>query len=107
MLSGPIFGSFLYELGGFKLPFFVTGALLLALNVPITCLFQSDKEAAQQEAAAKEAEEQRAEIELREGKPVEQSASFPKLQASNSLSRKDSISSIMKSPVQMTPMESK
>ena len=39
MLSGPIIGSFLYELGGFKLPFFVTGVLLFALIIPIFFLF--------------------------------------------------------------------
>lgn len=35
MLSGPIIGSILYEWGGFKLPFFVTGALLFLLTFPI------------------------------------------------------------------------
>tara|TARA_B110000285_G_C15047215_1_gene574968 strand:+ start:233 stop:946 length:714 start_codon:yes stop_codon:yes gene_type:complete len=39
MLSGPILGSFLYELGGFKLPFFVTGVLLFGLTIPISILF--------------------------------------------------------------------
>ena len=43
MLAGPIFGSFLYEWGGFKLPFFVTGAMLFALIIPISIFFESDK----------------------------------------------------------------
>ena len=54
MLSGPIFGSFLYEAGGFKLPFFVTGALLLALNFPITCLFEQDHKRANDEDSEEE-----------------------------------------------------
>merc|ERR1719454_2133665 len=43
MLAGPIFGSILYESGGFKLPFFVTGALLFILIFPISCLVKNDK----------------------------------------------------------------
>ena len=43
MLSGPIFGSILYEIGGFKLPFFVTGALLFLLTIPIQCCLNQDK----------------------------------------------------------------
>ena len=58
MLSGPLFGSFLYEAGGFKLPFFVTGGLLLILVFPIMCLFPSDSEAAKQ---AKHLEDQQKE----------------------------------------------
>lgn len=43
MLSGPIFGSLLYEAGGFKLPFFVTGGLLFALIFPISVFLENDK----------------------------------------------------------------
>ena len=43
MLAGPIFGSILYEVGGFKLPFFVTGALLFVLIFPISVLLENDK----------------------------------------------------------------
>jgi MFS family permease len=43
MLSGPILGSFLYELGGFKLPFFVTGGLLFCLTIPISIIFTNDR----------------------------------------------------------------
>jgi len=35
MLSGPILGSLLFEAGGFKIPFFVTGSLLFLLIVPV------------------------------------------------------------------------
>lgn len=42
MLSGPIIGSFLYELGGFKLPFFVTGAALFILIFPIAIYLKND-----------------------------------------------------------------
>lgn len=38
MLAGPVVGSFLYELGGFKLPFFVMGSMLFLLVIPI-CFF--------------------------------------------------------------------
>lgn len=44
MLSGPIFGSLLYEIGGFKLPFFVTGILLLSLCVPIFLFIENDSQ---------------------------------------------------------------
>lgn len=44
MLAGPIFGSFLYEWGGFQLPFFVTGAMLFILIIPISLFFESDKD---------------------------------------------------------------
>lgn len=40
MLSGPVIGSFLYELGGFKLPFFVTGCLLFLMLFPVLILFK-------------------------------------------------------------------
>ena len=43
MLAGPIFGSLLYESGGFKLPFFVTGALLFVLIFPIAYFLKNDK----------------------------------------------------------------
>ena len=43
MLAGPIFGSVLYETGGFKLPFFVTGALLFVLIFPISYLVKNDR----------------------------------------------------------------
>ena len=46
MLSGPIIGSILYELGGFKLPFFVVGVALFALMIPITCYIEDDKKGA-------------------------------------------------------------
>jgi MFS family permease len=39
MLSGPLFGSFLYEHGGFKTPFLVTGAMLFILVIPISVCF--------------------------------------------------------------------
>lgn len=35
MCSGPIIGSLLFEAGGFKTPFFVTGCLLLGLTIPV------------------------------------------------------------------------
>ena len=38
MLCGPIIGSLLYEAGGFVLPFFVTGGLLLFMVIPIAFL---------------------------------------------------------------------
>lgn len=44
MLSGPIIGSFLYEWGGFMTPFFVCGALLFLLTIPIGCLLKNDVE---------------------------------------------------------------
>lgn len=43
MLSGPIIGSVLFELGGFKLPFFVVGAALFLLIVPISLYVVDDK----------------------------------------------------------------
>ena len=43
MLSGPLIGSLLYEVGGFQMPFFVTGALLFALIIPISILVSNDK----------------------------------------------------------------
>lgn len=43
MLSGPIIGSILYKSGGFKLPFFVTGGLLLVLIIPISVFLENDK----------------------------------------------------------------
>ena len=43
MLSGPIIGSLLYELGGFKLPFFVVGVALFALILPIKFYVTEDK----------------------------------------------------------------
>ena len=33
MASGPLFGSALFALGGFKIPFFVTGTALLVFAV--------------------------------------------------------------------------
>ena len=35
MLCGPIMGSLLYEIGGFVLPFLVTGGILLFMAIPI------------------------------------------------------------------------
>jgi MFS family permease len=43
MLSGPIIGSFLFELGGFRLPFFVVGIALFAIMFPIFCVLKKDK----------------------------------------------------------------
>jgi hypothetical protein len=43
MLSGPIIGSILFELGGFKLPFFVVGVALFALTIPISIYVPNDK----------------------------------------------------------------
>ena len=42
MLCGPVIGSFLYEAGGFMLPFFVCGGLLFTLTIPIWCLLPDD-----------------------------------------------------------------
>lgn len=44
MLSGPILGSILFEAGGFKLPFFVTGGLLLSLIIPVSMYIRNDKQ---------------------------------------------------------------
>jgi len=39
MMTGPLLGSLLYALGGFQLPFFVTGLLLLIfLGIAIKAL---------------------------------------------------------------------
>lgn len=46
MLAGPIFGSFLYEAGGFTLPFYVTGSALFVLIFPILYFLKSDKKMA-------------------------------------------------------------
>jgi MFS family permease len=43
MLSGPILGSILYNAGGFVLPFFVTGAMLLSLILPVSCYIKNDR----------------------------------------------------------------
>ena len=43
MLSGPIIGSILFELGGFKLPFFVVGIALFLLTIPISIYVINDK----------------------------------------------------------------
>lgn len=43
MLAGPILGSVLFEAGGFELPFFVCGALLFALTIPICFILPNDK----------------------------------------------------------------
>tara|TARA_B110000285_G_C15088700_1_gene597739 strand:+ start:843 stop:1019 length:177 start_codon:yes stop_codon:yes gene_type:complete len=43
MLSGPIIGSILFELGGFKLPFFVVGVALFLLTIPISIYVPNDK----------------------------------------------------------------
>lgn len=51
MLAGPIFGSILYEAGGFKLPFFVTGGLLFVLIFPIGVLLKNDRSTATDEDA--------------------------------------------------------
>mmetsp|Transcript_12793 Transcript_12793/g.21637 ORF Transcript_12793/g.21637 Transcript_12793/m.21637 type:complete len:269 (+) Transcript_12793:397-1203(+) len=50
MLSGPVIGSFLYEAGGFKLPFFVTSALLFIQIFPIMLFFKSDRKVRDQPA---------------------------------------------------------
>jgi len=42
MLSGPIFGSVLYEIGGFKLPFLITGTFLFLLIFPIFYFLEND-----------------------------------------------------------------
>ena len=47
MLSGPIFGSLLFEAGGFKLPFFVTGGMLLSLIIPISIYIRNDNKKSQ------------------------------------------------------------
>jgi len=51
MLAGPIFGSILYEAGGFKLPFFVTGGLLFVLIFPIGVLLKNDRNTASDDNA--------------------------------------------------------
>lgn len=38
MLMGPLLGSLLFELGGFQLPFYTVGVLLLILSGLIVCL---------------------------------------------------------------------
>ena len=35
MLAGPVLGSLLFEIGGYKLPFLVTGTLLGLLVIPV------------------------------------------------------------------------
>jgi MFS family permease len=42
MLAGPVMGGFLYELGGFSLPFYVTGVWLFALVFPILLFLRND-----------------------------------------------------------------
>ena len=42
MLVGPILGSLLFKLGGFQLPFYVVGVLLLALAVMNYVIVPSD-----------------------------------------------------------------
>ena len=42
MLVGPILGSVLFTLGGFQLPFYVVGVLLLALAVMNQFIVPSD-----------------------------------------------------------------
>jgi len=41
MLAGPILGSLLFFIGGFQLPFFFTGFLLLGLIIPIQLLIKN------------------------------------------------------------------
>jgi MFS family permease len=41
MLMGPIMGSFLYKIGGFRLPFYTVGVLLLFLAFVINCLVKN------------------------------------------------------------------
>ena len=42
MLTGPILGSLLFKLGGFQLPFYAVGVLLLALAVMNYIIVPSD-----------------------------------------------------------------
>lgn len=56
MLAGPIFGSILYEAGGFKLPFFVTGGLLFVLIFPISVLLKNDRNTATDEDAEQQSQ---------------------------------------------------
>ena len=42
MLTGPIMGSLLFKLGGFQLPFYANGVLLLALAVMNYIIVPSD-----------------------------------------------------------------
>jgi len=43
MMMGPIMGSCLYKLGGFKLPFFTTGALLLCLGIAVSIFVKTSQ----------------------------------------------------------------
>lgn len=44
MLTGPLIGSMLYEAGGFKLPFLLTGGSLLMMTLLIKYLVPSDQD---------------------------------------------------------------
>jgi MFS family permease len=44
MLAGPLAGAFLYDLGGFKMPFYVTGLWLFLLVFPIYIFLENDQE---------------------------------------------------------------
>lgn len=42
MLAGPVFGSILYEWGGYTLPFIVTGTALGLLVIPVFIFIKRD-----------------------------------------------------------------
>ena len=44
MLTGPLVGSLLFQIGGFQLPFFFTSFFLFLLILPITLNLQNDKQ---------------------------------------------------------------
>ena len=44
MLCGPVLGSLLYAAGGFSLPFYVAGLLLLILALVVFCIVPSNIE---------------------------------------------------------------
>ena len=49
MASGPIIGSFFYQIGGFRLPFFAQAVMLASLILPIHCFLIKDGKAAENE----------------------------------------------------------
>lgn len=47
MLAGPVVGSFFYDLGGFRLPFSITGGLLSFFGLCVMALLTNDKKKTQ------------------------------------------------------------
>ena len=44
MMLGPLMGSVLFKIGGFQLPFYTVGGLLLFLALVINCLVKENKQ---------------------------------------------------------------